>query len=109
MEKIIGNFFDDFSDDFLEYLEFHRSKILAQRDEYKKLCKKIEQTKSKYPNVRTFLEEKEVIELRNDEQYAVLDILSDQETLDLLELKETFKLGFKECLIYLKNVGMLII
>lgn len=107
MEEIIGNFFDDFSDGFLEYLEAYKSKALSSRNDYKQINKNIEEIKRRYPNARTFIEEKEPIELRDDEQYAVLDILAEQEKLDIIELKETFKLGFKEALIYFKNMKML--
>jgi len=57
--------------------------------------------------LRTFLEEKEPIELRDDEQYAMLNVLDYETELDVIELKESFKLGFKEALIYLNNMGML--
>lgn len=107
MEEIIENFFDDFSDGFLEYLEAHKTKALAEREDYKAINEKIEEIKCRYPNARTFLEEKETIELREDEQNAVLDILAEQEILDIIELKEAFKLGFKEAIIYFKNMEML--
>ena len=52
---------------------------LKDREDYQILNKKISELKYKYPNVRTFLEEKEPIDLRNDEQYAMLNVL-DYET-----------------------------
>ena len=67
----------------------------------------ISELKYKYPNVRTFLEEKEPIDLREDEQYAMLNVINYEIELDIIELKECFKLGFKEALIYLNNMGML--
>ena len=47
------------------------------------------------------------IDLRDDEQYAMLNVLDYETELDVIELKESFKLGFKEALIYLNNMGML--
>ena len=84
MEEIAGNFFDNYEEGFLEYLEVHKAQAL-----------------------KTFLEEKEPIELRDDEQYAMLNVLDYEIELDVIELKESFKLGFKEALIYLNNMGML--
>ena len=52
---------------------------LKDREDYQILNKKISELKYKYQNVRTFLEEKEPIDLRNDEQYAMLNVL-DYET-----------------------------
>ena len=87
-------------DDFLEYLEVHKAQALKDREDYQTLNKKISELKYKYPNVRTFLEEKEPIDLRDDEQYAILNVLDYETELDVIELKESFKLGFKEALIY---------
>ena len=80
---------------------------LKDREDYQILNKKISELKYKYQNVRTFLEEKEAIDLRDDEQYAILNVLDYETELDVIELKESFKLGFKEALIYLNNMGML--
>ena len=37
----------------------------------------------------------------------MLNVLNYEIELDIIELKECFKLGFKEALIYLNNMGML--
>ena len=37
----------------------------------------------------------------------MLNVLDYETELDHIELKETFKLGIKEALIYLNNMGML--
>lgn len=107
MEEIVGNFFDNYEDCFLAYLEVHKTQALKDRKDYQNLNKNISELKCKYPNVRTFLEEKEPIDLREDEQYAMLNVLNYEIELDIIELKECFKLGFKEALIYLNNMGML--
>ena len=107
MEEIAGNFFDNYEEGFLEYLEVHKAQALKDREDYQTLNKKISELKYKYPNVRTFLEEKEPIDLRDDEQYAILNVFDYETELDVIELKESFKLGFKEALIYLNNMGML--
>ena len=107
MEDMVNNFFDNYEDGFLEYLEAHKAHALKDRKEYQELNKNISELKYKYPNVRTFLEEKEPIDLKDDEQYAMLNILNYEIELEIIELKECFKLGFKEALIYLNSMGML--
>ena len=107
MEDMVNNFFDTYEDGFLEYLETHKTQALKDRKDYQELNKNISELKYKYPNVRTFLEEKEPIDLREDEQYAMLNVINYEIELDIIELKECFKLGFKEALIYLNNMGML--
>lgn len=66
MEEIAGNFFDNYEEGFLEYLEVHKAQALKDREDYQTLNKKISELKYKYPNVRTFLEEKEPIDLRDE-------------------------------------------
>ena len=107
MEDMVNNFFDNYEDGFLEYLEVHKTQALKYRKDYQDLNKNISELKYKYPNVRTFLEEKEPIDLRDDEQYAMLNVFDYETELEVIELKESFKLGFKEALIYLNNMGML--
>ena len=107
MEDMVNNFFDNYEDGLLEYLEVHKTQALKDRKDYQDLNKNISELKYKYPNVRTFLEEKEPIDLREDEQYAMLNVLNYEIELDIIELKECFKLGFKEAIIYLNNMGML--
>ena len=90
MEEIAGNFFDNYEEGFLEYLEVNKAQALKDREDYQTLNKKISELKYKYPNVRTFLEEKEAIDLRDDEQYAILNVLDYETELDVIELKESF-------------------
>lgn len=99
--------FDEYSDDFLDYLETNRMKILKENTEYKEITKKIEQIKENNPNVRTFLEDKESIELTKTELNAILDILELQGDLDNAELKATFKLGAKEMVQFFRQMRLL--
>lgn len=100
-------FFDEYTDDFLEYLETNRMKILNENAEYKKLAKQIEDIKVNNPNVRTFLEDKEAVALSDVEQNAVLDILEIQGKMDNIEMKETFKLGSREMFVFIKQMKLL--
>lgn len=99
-------FFDEYTDDFLDYLETNRMKILRENTEYKELADKIEKIKAENPNVRTFLEDKEAVPLSDVEQNAVLDILEIKDNMDTIEMKETFKLGGREVFVFIKQMKM---
>lgn len=107
MEKFDEGFFDTYSDDFWEYFDRHKVLNVLNKEEYKKLNQKICKLKEKYPNAIKFLEEKENVELNNAEQKAIWEILELQGELDVIELKESFKLGFKEAYIYFESMNML--
>lgn len=101
------NFFDEDTEDFNDYLETKMIKNLKKNLKYKEMANRIESIKANNPKVRTFLEDKEVIELSNVELNAVLDILKLQEELDNIELKTTFKLGGEEMVQFFKQMNLL--
>ena len=100
-------FFDEYTDDFLDYLEVNRMKIVRENAAYKELENKISKIKADNPNVRTFLEEKEAVPLTDVEQNAVLDILEIQDKMDIIEMKEVFKLGSREMFVFIKQMKLL--
>lgn len=99
-------FFDKYSDDFCDYLNTNRIKILKRNKEYKNLVNKIEKIKEENPNVRTFFEDKEAVELTDTELNAVLDILEIEGDMETIEATEIFKLGAKEMLLFLKQMNL---
>lgn len=100
-------FFDEYTDDFSDYLETNRMKIVRKNPEYKQLEEKVSKIKTENPNVRTFLEEKEAVPLTDVEQNAVLDILEIQGKMDNIEMKEVFKLGSREMFVFIKQMKLL--
>ena len=58
-------------------------------------------------NVMAFLEDKENVDLSYEDQNAINEILKLQRELNDIEIKESFKLGFKEALIFLESMDML--
>ncbi len=100
-------FFDEYSDDFWDYMNANRMKMLKRNKKYKELMSKREKIKDDNPNVRTFLEDREIIDLTEDELNAVLDIFEIEEDISTIETTETFKLGAKEMLVFLKQMGLL--
>ena len=99
-------FFDKYFDDFCDYLNTNRIKILKRNKEYKNLVNKIEKIKEENPNVRTFFEDKEAVELTDTELNAILDILEIEGDMETIEATEIFKLGAKEMLLFLKQMNL---
>lgn len=107
MEKLDEGFFDQYTDDFADYFENQRVMRIMLGSEYKKINKAICEIKNKYPNVVTLLEDGENVKLNDEEENAIIEILKLQEEINMIELKESFKLGFKEAYIYFKSMDML--
>lgn len=100
-------FFDEYSDDFWDYMNTNRMKLLKRNKEYKEYVAKREKIKLENPNVRTFLEDREAIELTDVELNCILDIFEIEGDIETIETTETFKLGAREMFIFLKQMGLL--
>ena len=82
--------------DYIEdYIESQRMKRLRERKEYKKKTDEIKNLKEKYPKVRSFIEDDEVAELSNEELKAVLKIINLNNSIEVFEIEETFKMAIK--------------
>lgn len=107
LKKLDEGFFDQYTDDFADYFENQRVMKIMLESEYKKINKAICEIKNKYPNVVTLLEDGVKTKLNDKEENAIIEILKFQEEINLIELKEAFKLGFKEAYIYFESMDML--
>lgn len=107
MEELYEGFFNEYSTDFYEYFDKHLVENVIKKGEYKKIGEEIKKIKSKYPNLVTLLEDREEVDLTYEEEKALNEILSLERELNIIELKESFKLGFKEAYIYFKSMNML--
>lgn len=77
-------------------MEFMGANIWKNRKDYKEIVNKMNEIKTQYSNVRTFLEDRKAIELTKEELNAVLNYISLKEKIEDLEKIEMFKLGLKE-------------
>lgn len=94
-------FFDEYSDDFYDYLNTNRVRMLKENAEYKELEVKREKVKADNPNIRAIFEDKEAVQLTEDEVKAVLDMLEIEGDINTIETIENFKLGAREMLLFL--------
>lgn len=90
------NFFDLYEDCFLDYFEKYKSKYLHKRKEYIETVGQIENIKQKYPKIRALVEDEEWQELSSEEQEAYWELKGLDSTLEVLEIKEAFKLGLND-------------
>jgi hypothetical protein len=107
MDELCEGFFDEYSTDFYEYFDKHLVRNVIKKGDYKKIEDEIKEIKNKNPNMVTLLEEREDVDLTYEDEKALNEILSLERELNIIELKESFKLGFKEAYIYFESMGML--
>lgn len=107
MEELYEVFFNEYSTDFYEYFDRHLVQNVIKKGEYKEISDKIKNIKKQYPNLVLLLEEQENVELSFKEENVLNEIISLERKLNMIELKEAFKLGFKEAYIYFESMNML--
>ena len=107
MEELYEGFFNEYSTDFYEYFDRHLVQNVIKKGEYKEISDKIKNIKKQYPNLVLLLEEQENVELSFKEEDVLNEIISLERKLNMIELKEAFKLGFKEAYIYFESMNML--
>jgi hypothetical protein len=107
MEELYEGFFNKYSNDFYEYFDKHLVENVIKKGEYKKIEDEIQEIKNKNPNLITLLEDGEDTDLNYEDAKALNEILSLERELNIIELKESFKLGFKEAYIYFESMDML--
>lgn len=90
------NFFYNYIDSIMQFIEDNRFNIWSKTKDYKEITDKMRAIKNKYPNVRTFVEDRQVVDLTKEELKAVLEYISLDDDIERLEKIETFKLGIKE-------------
>lgn len=91
-KNLLSILLENFSDFFENY---NRNNLYKTLD-YIKISEQIKNLKSKYPKVRNFLENSEIVDLSNEEQKIILKIIKLEKDLQELELKEAFKIGLKQ-------------
>lgn len=108
MEKKVEEcFFDKYSDDFEEYFEKYKMAKIMKKPEYQKIKNDICAIKNKHSNIINFLENREIVDLSDDDKNAVLEIFRLEFEMHFIERKESFKLGFKEAMVYFDSMDML--
>ncbi len=107
MDELCEGFFDEYSTDFYEYFDKHLVKNVIKKGEYKEIEDEIKEIKNKNPNLVAILEDKENVSLTREDVKNLNEILSLERELNIIELKESFKLGFKEAYIYFESMNML--
>lgn len=106
IEEIV-TFIDNSTCEFIDGLERHKGETLKSNAQYKKIIKEIEKVKKENPNIRLFLEDNEVVPLTYTEQNELLNVIELEDDLQIIELKESFKLGIKETIKFLIQMNML--
>lgn len=107
MDELYEGFFNKYSTDFYEYFDKHIVENVIKKGEYKRLEDEIKKIKNKYPNLVILLEDREDVDLSYTDEKALNEILSLEREINIIELKESFKLGFKEAYIYFESMNML--
>ena len=99
------SFYNECSDEFLEYVEEYRVTYLMKKPEYKELINQVRKLKEDNPKVENLVEDGKIEILNYKELKVIQKLLSLSSRLDSIEQKEIFRLGMREMLTNLTDIN----
>ena len=101
------SFYNECSDEFLEYVEEYRVTYLMKKTEYKELINQVRKLKEDNPKVENLVEDGKIEILNYKELKVIQKLLSLGSQLDSIEQKEIFRLGMREMLVNLAYMNLI--
>lgn len=101
------SFYNECSDEFLEYVEEYRVTYLMKKTEYKELINQVRKLKEDNPKVENLVEDGKIEILNYKELKVIQKLLSLGSQLDFIEQKEIFRLGMREMLTNLADMNLI--
>lgn len=99
------SFYNECSDELLEYIEEYKVTYLMKKPEYKELINQVRKLKEDNPKVENFVEDGKIEILNYKELKVIQKLLSLGSQLDSIEQKEIFRLGMREMLTNLSDIN----
>lgn len=92
---------------FEEFMSDMFVKLEKKSKDYQTLKNKEEKLLNKYPDLRNIIEDRESMDLTKEEVSALINILGIMDDIRMIEEKELFVNGMKECCNVLKKLELL--
>lgn len=107
MNKLLDSLINETNNLFSEILDVRIRDKIVDREDYLKLKRQRDIIYEKYPKISDFVEDMEPVNFNKNETKAFYELVVISQKMKALELKESFKLGAKEVIIFLKEQDML--
>jgi len=89
-------FLSNYSVDFEMYMDKYKVNVLYKNKKYNKIRLQIRDLKEKYPRILSFFEEDKIVDFNTEEIETILKIIRLEDKLNVIEIREAFRLGIKE-------------
>lgn len=106
-DKITKCFIDENEETFSEFFEKHIEKHILHRADYLELIKQKNLIYNKYPQIRNFIQDKIPMNFEVAETNALYELMTIFSKINDLEILEAYKLGFRDCYIFMEEMDML--
>lgn len=106
MEKLLNSFINVNDMSFNDFFEKHKMKHLENREDYIELKKCKKEIYEKYPELQRFVEDNKCINFNEELLEAFNKLVYIYSCMDKLELKEAYKLGARDCYVFLVDTDM---
>ena len=106
MEELEKSFIERYNDDFLYYVDDNRYDWM-KREDYIEAERKKKRIYEDYPRVEKYLETSNNPRLNKQDLEALRDYMDIERDIEIIEQKQIFKLGFREALLFFKELEFL--
>lgn len=106
MEELEKSFIERYNDNFLYYVDDNRMDWI-KREDYIEAERKKKRIYEDYPRVEKYLETSNIPRLNKQDLEALREYMDIERDIDIIEQKQIFKLGFREALLFFKEMGLL--
>ena len=103
----LNSFFNAYNEEFWHYQEDILTKLEDINQEYADDKKLVEELLDQYPNLRTVIDDFEVVPLNSDEVKALVKILELQMDIRDIELEEMFFAGGRNSYYFFLRMGVI--
>ena len=107
MNKVLDSFMNEENNNFNEFFHYKSKKILEKREDYIEIKNGINEIYKKYPQLQGFYEDEIPMNFDKETMKAFYDLLRYNDRIQILELREAFKMGAKEAYIFFEEQDML--
>lgn len=98
--EILDSFMNNYIEEFYHFFEDYRFSKLQKNEEYRGVLRQKNEIYEKYPNLMEVIEGEKEKCITKEESKALLEIIRLDSIRVDLEIKEAFKLGAKEFIVF---------
>lgn len=107
LNDVLDSFINENELSFNDFFDIHRVNCICKKAEYIELKRKKNEIYNKYPEILHFIEDNKPMNFNEDTIKAFNELISIYSFTNKIELKEAYKLGAKDCYVFMEDMNII--